>query len=244
MDRTFISDVSRKKYPLSEKVSASSVRQSVLKLIQQDRPGFDENSSLSIQELNRYRKKYISEMVNTQLGDMTDLEKTVLTSITDDTILSDKIDADDDDSNLTFGQKIADKVATFGGSWTFIILFLLFILVWIAVNVFWLASRAVDPYPFILLNLLLSCLAALQAPVIMMSQNRQEDKDRDRAKKDYMVNLKSEIEIRGLHEKMDHSIIRQYQQLMEVQHIQMEMLQDILDQLEKKGHTPAKKEKK
>lgn len=103
----------------------------------------------------------------------------------------------------TFGQRVADNVADFGGSWTFIISFLVFLLAWIAVNAFVFLNKGFDPYPFILLNLILSCVAALQAPIIMMSQNRQEEKDRERAKKDYEINMKSEAEIRELHDKLD-----------------------------------------
>jgi uncharacterized membrane protein len=113
------------------------------------------------------------------------------------------IDQEDSIDNRTFGQKVADKVASFGGSWTFIISFFIFILFWIGVNVYFLTNKGFDPYPFILLNLILSCLASLQAPIIMMSQNRQEEKDRERAKKDYEINLKAENEIRVLQEKLD-----------------------------------------
>jgi uncharacterized membrane protein len=97
-----------------------------------------------------------------------------------------------------------------------------------------LASKAFDPYPFILLNLILSCLAALQAPVIMMSQNRQEEKDRERSKQDYMINLKSELEIRMLHEKLDHLIIHQQQELLNIQQVQVEMMEDIMKRLNTK----------
>ena len=113
------------------------------------------------------------------------------------------IDQEDENDNRTFGQKVADKVAAFGGSWTFIISFFIFILLWIGVNVYFLTNKGFDPYPFILLNLILSCLASLQAPIIMMSQNRQEEKDRERAKKDYEINLKAENEIQLLQEKLD-----------------------------------------
>ncbi len=104
--------------------------------------------------------------------------------------------------NMTFGQRMADKISFFAGSWTFIIAFLCLMLVWMIVNVY-LASHAFDPYPFILLNLTLSTLAALQAPVILMSQNRQGDKDRAVAQNDYQVNLKNEVEIADLHRKLD-----------------------------------------
>jgi uncharacterized membrane protein len=113
------------------------------------------------------------------------------------------IEQEDEIDNRTFGQKVADKVASFGGSWTFIISFFVFILIWIGVNIYFLMNKGFDPYPFILLNLILSCLASLQAPIIMMSQNRQEEKDRERAKKDYEINLKAETEIRLLQEKLD-----------------------------------------
>ena len=128
---------------------------------------------------------------------------------------------------------MADKVAAFGGSWTFIISFFIFLLLWIGANVFILMNKGFDPYPFILLNLILSCVAALQAPVIMMSQNRQEEKDRERAKKDYMINLKSELEIRMLDEKLDHLIMHQQQELIEIQKVQIEMMNDILERMKK-----------
>jgi uncharacterized membrane protein len=127
---------------------------------------------------------------------------------------------------LTPGQKLADKVAAFGGSWKFIIFFTVVIICWIAVNLV-LVSKAFDPYPFILLNLMLSCLAALQAPVIMMSQNRQEEKDRQRAENDYMVNLKAEIEIRNLHQKINLLMEEQFQTLMEIQKYQVELLESL-----------------
>jgi uncharacterized membrane protein len=124
-------------------------------------------------------------------------------------------------------------VASFGGSWTFIISFCCFLMVWVIVNSIAWFGFTKDPYPFIFLNLILSCIAALQAPIIMMSQNRQEEKDRERSKKDYMVNLKSELEIRLLHDKMDHLILHQQQELIEIQKIQMDMLNDILKQTNK-----------
>lgn len=121
-------------------------------------------------------------------------------------------------------------MASFGGSWKFILVFFLVMLIWIFLNVFILNDVAFDPYPFILLNLVLSCTAALQAPVIMMSQNRKEQKDRKRAENDYLVNLKSEIEIRNLHQKIDLLIVEQMKSLFETQKIQLEMLEEIREQ--------------
>jgi uncharacterized membrane protein len=225
--KTFRSDISNNEFQIADKVSAKTIRHSILNLIQKDHPHFSHESNLSVSELNHYRKKHISEYLTKELGELQEPEKTVLTSLTENTTLSDKIDGNDQQI-LTFGQKIADKVASFGGSWTFIISFGVFIFIWISLNIFWLVNKGFDPYPFILLNLILSCLAALQAPVIMMSQNRQEEKDRERSKNDYMINLKSELEIRTLHEKIDHFVMDQQQELLDIQKAQIEMLNDIL----------------
>jgi uncharacterized membrane protein len=232
--KTFRSDISNREFPISERVSAKIIRHSILNLIQKDYPQFSHESYLSLSELNNYREKAISDYLVKEIGDLSELEKTVLISLTNNKTITDKIEGDEKQI-LTYGQRIADKVASFGGSWTFIISFGVFILIWISINVFWLVNKGFDPYPFILLNLILSCLAALQAPVIMMSQNRQEEKDRDRSKKDYMINLKSELEIRTLHEKIDHFIMDQQQELLELQKVQIEMMNDILKQVEMKN---------
>jgi uncharacterized membrane protein len=233
MMKTFRSDISKSEFPISEKVSAKTIRHSILNLIQKDNPQFSHENYLSLSELNNYREKAISDYLVKEIGELTELEKTVLTSVSNNNTLTDKIDGDEKQI-LTTGQRIADKVASFGGSWTFIISFGVFIFIWISINIFWLLNKGFDPYPFILLNLILSCLAAMQAPVIMMSQNRQEEKDRDRSKKDYMINLKSELEIRTLHEKIDHFIMDQQQELLELQKVQIDMMNDILKQLENK----------
>lgn len=140
---------------------------------------------------------------------------------------------EDNNENRTFGQKVADKVADFGGSWTFILSFLFFLVAWIFANVYFLMNKGFDPYPFILLNLILSCIAALQAPIIMMSQNRQEEKDRERAKKDFQVNLKAEQEIRILQKKLDHILEHQHNELLKIQNAQIKLLEDIKSQLNK-----------
>ncbi|MFN6039300.1 MAG: DUF1003 domain-containing protein, partial [Bacteroidota bacterium] len=131
----------------------------------------------------------------------------------------------------SWGDRMADRIASFGGSWRFVIIFLLFLFCWIIFNLFDFAYLNFDPYPFILLNLILSSLAALQAPVIMMSQNRVEAKDRLRAEHDYQINLKAEIEIRSLHQKMDHLLMKQMQHLTEIQQLQIDLLEKIRKQL-------------
>ncbi len=234
---TFVSNLSGKTFPIEEQVSGLGIRKPLLDFIKKEHPDFDETHQMSIQELNNFREKYIAGFLTRELGTLTNLEETVIKSMREHSILSEKPDADNA-ADLTFGQRVADHVATFGGSWTFITSFGGFLVIWIALNVIFLANKGFDPYPFILLNLILSCIAALQAPVIMMSQNRQEEKDRERAKKDYMVNLKSELEIRILHEKMDHLLLHQQQELLEIQRVQIEMMNDILREIEtRKNHS-------
>ncbi len=130
------------------------------------------------------------------------------------------------DGDRTFGERAADALARFAGSWTFIIGFSVVLALWMALNVTGAVFGAFDPYPFILLNLVLSSIAALQAPVIMMSQRRQEEKDRRRSENDYRVNLKAELEIRNLHDKIDHHLMRQWEQLAAIQRLQIELLEE------------------
>lgn len=226
---TFISDLSKQVFPKSEKISARTIRSSILNVIRKEHPHFGAEGNCSITELNVYRQKYIEQYLTNEIGELTKLEDSVLDSLKNKNTLVDKIE--DDDGKTSLGQRLADRVASFGGSWTFILSFAGFLFIWIVINAFFLANRSFDPYPFILLNLILSTLAALQAPVIMMSQNRQEEKDRERSKKDYMINLKSELEIRMLHEKLDHLITHQQHELIEIQKVQIEMMNDIMEKI-------------
>ena len=165
-------------------------------------------------------------MLESEKGEFTSLENEVLTSLRNHETLSKNVDSEFE-VEWTFGERLADRIATFGGSWIFLILFGLFLLVWISINSFILYAHPPDPYPYILLNLILSCLAAIQAPIIMMSQNRQEAKDRLRSEHDYQVNLKAELEIRHLHEKLDHLLSHQWERLAQIQEIQLELLAEI-----------------
>jgi uncharacterized membrane protein len=130
----------------------------------------------------------------------------------------------------TFGERIADQVASFGGSWPFIGLFGLFLVAWTTVNSVWLVSKPLDPYPFIFLNLLLSMLAAIQAPIIMMSQNRHSKRDRMMAEHDYEVNLKAEIEILALHDKLEQMRVEHTQALLKGQQEQLALLSKLVEQ--------------
>ena len=153
-------------------------------------------------------KKYFENLAKALMGqsyqDLDTVEQKVIDSIAEQTTVSENVNETYGDS-LTLGERVADSVATFGGSWSFIGLFFLFILVWILTNTLWLfTDKPFDPYPFILLNLGLSSLAAFQAPIIMMSQNRQSAKDRIKQDAAYEINLKLELEMMRLHEKIDH----------------------------------------
>lgn len=170
--------------------------------------------------------QYVQSILKSEQGEVTDLEYEVLNSMQQHELISKNIE-NKLDQNWTFGEKLADKIASFGGSWTFLICFAIFLALWILVNTVVMVKHPADPYPFILLNLMLSCLAAIQAPVIMMSQNRQEAKDRLRSQNDYQVNLKAELEIRHLHEKLDHLLMHQWDRLAKIQEIQLDLLSEM-----------------
>lgn len=225
--------ITGKELPLSQLIKGAAVRPKILALIKKEYPEFTEDSYLSLEVLNQYRKKYIEVTLKEEIGELSSLEKEVLESINKNELLTSNIEPSIE-RKLTPGDKLADRIASFGGSWFFIILFFSFLIIWMGINVFVLMRRPFDPYPFILLNLILSCLAAIQAPIIMMSQNRQEDKDRRRSEHDYKINLKAELEIRLLHEKIDHLILQQNQRLLEIQELQVDLMEDIIAKLNDK----------
>jgi len=207
-------------------IAASSVRPVVVDVIRRDYPGWSDDGFICVDDLNRFRYDYVRSLIETEKGELSDLEKEVVDSLASHEILSLHVDQEYD-STLTFGQRLSDKIASFGGSWKFIIIFFCILVLWTSVNTLILAFKPFDPYPFILLNLILSCLAAIQAPIIMMSQNRQEAKDRLRASHDYQINLKAELEIRQLHQKLDHLLSRQWERLVEIQEVQIELLNEM-----------------
>lgn len=178
----------------------------------------------------KQENEYLKKLLDTENVQLQKLHDIVADAVREEELLTNKL-SESATEKTTFGMRLADQVASFGGSWQFIITFGAIILVWISVNALQLFSAPFDPYPFILLNLVLSCLAALQAPVIMMSQNRQEQKDRQRAENDYLINLKAEIEIRNLHQKMDLLMAEQLKNLMEIQKIQIELLEKLNRQM-------------
>lgn len=199
----------------------------VAELIRRKHTELASGGYICLADLNRFRSEYIEDVLERDRGELSALEDEVVHSIREHELIADNINTQFD-RQLTTGEWVADRVAEFGGSWTFIICFAAVMLTWIVLNSVALFFRPFDPFPFILLNLVLSCLAAVQAPIIMMSQNRQESKDRLRAESDYRVNLKAELEIRHLNAKLDLLLTHQWQQLLEIQQVQTDLIQDVL----------------
>ncbi|MGE4423691.1 MAG: DUF1003 domain-containing protein [Pseudodesulfovibrio sp.] len=215
-------------------VPASTIRPSIFAEIVKERPDFTPSSYICTDDLNHFRFKYVEDIMRSEKGELSELDQEVLQSLERHELLSSNPEEELDRTRTT-GERLADMIADFGGSWKFIIIFFAFIFIWMLVNTLLLVFRPFDPYPFILLNLMLSLLAAIQAPIIMMSQNRQEDKDRARAENDYKVNLKAELEIRHLHEKLDHLISNQWERLLDIQQLQMDLMTEIMASRPRKG---------
>lgn len=219
------SAISGKRYRKRDLVKVEALRPALADRIRRDFPDLPRDAMISHRELARYRMRYLEELLQQEHGEFSELDRQVAESIAEQDTIAEDTEAEFEE-HRTFGDKVSDQLAVFGGSWGFLISFGLVLAAWMGLNVVMGAAKAFDPYPFILLNLVLSCIAAVQAPIIMMSQRRQERKDRLRADNDYRVNLKAELEIRHLHEKLDYLISKQWQRLAEIQQMQIEIMQD------------------
>lgn len=226
-------------------VEVGTLRPALADHIRNDFPDMPDHALISLKELARYRTRYVEEILREEHGEYSDLDREVAESIAQQETIAENTD-DDFEEHRTLGERFSDNLANFGGSWAFLISFGVVLVVWMAINALMGDLKAFDPYPFILLNLVLSCIAAVQAPIIMMSQKRKDSKDRLRSLNDYQVNLKAELEIRHLHEKMDHLVTRQWQRLAEIQQVQLEMMQETrLPQARaKRRKKPAAKKKR
>lgn len=224
--KTFLCEVCKKHFTSKNLLPVWSCKSNILEIIFNDVGLLNTEWYICSQDLARYRSKYIENILEQWKGELNLIEKNVVDSIKNEEILAENINAEYD-KNISFWEKVSDKIAEFWWSWAFLISFWFFIFLWILINIFIFFNKPFDPYPFILLNLILSCLASVQAPIIMMSQNRQEVKDRMRAQNDYMVNLKAELEIRHINEKLDHLINNQWWRLIEIQRIQMDLIEEM-----------------
>ncbi|WP_409192957.1 DUF1003 domain-containing protein [Bradyrhizobium sp. RDM4] len=210
----------------SNLVSLDQLAPKLVERIRLDYPTLASGALISCIEAAGYRRIYVEELLQAEHGELTELDRQVAESLANQDTITENIDAEYE-GQRTIGERLSDHLADFGGSWAFILWFMAALVGWIAFNQVATDAARFDPYPYILLNLILSCVAALQAPIIMMSQKRQDAKDRLRSQNDYEVNLKAELEIRHLHEKVDYLMSRQWQRLAEIQQMQLDMLQDI-----------------
>ena len=190
--------------------------------IRKEHPDLKSDALIDRNVVNRYRRKYVEELLRQERGELTDLDHQVAQSLASGVLISEQLDSRS--KQRSFGESASDALALLGGSWAFLLVFPGCMAVWIIANVQ--TQSGFNPYPFILLNLVLSCLAAVQAPIIMMSQRRQEARDRERASNDYRINLKAELEIRHLHDKIDHMLSKQWERLAEIQQSQIDIMQD------------------
>jgi len=224
--KNMVCNICGKTKAMSMMMPATLVRNAVAEQIKTSHPDWKPEGYVCLSDLNQFRMKYIQNLLESEKGELTVLDHQVLESLQRHETLSSNVDAEFE-KDISLGEKMADGLASFGGSWTFLIIFASILFIWIALNSYVLLKKPFDPYPFILLNLVLSCLASIQAPVIMMSQNRQEAKDRLRSQHDYQVNLKAELEIRQLHDKIDHLLSHQWERLVEIQQIQIDLLSEL-----------------
>ncbi|MHA3048885.1 DUF1003 domain-containing protein [Acinetobacter sp. ANC 4641] len=218
--------VCKKTFPLKVLIPSDTIRDVIADAILKDYPEWSEQSFICRSDLTHYRIQYVHSLLKSEKGELTDLEQEVVLSMQNHELITKNVEVELDE-NWTFAERLADKIASFGGSWTFLILFFIFLAAWIVINTTVVMLHPIDPYPFIFLNLVLSCVAAVQAPIIMMSQNRQEAKDRLRSQHDYQINLKAELEIRHLHEKIDHLLSHQWERLAQIQEIQLDLLSEM-----------------
>ena len=218
--------VCKRDFPEEELITGHGIRHEIEGMIRNAHAEWSDAGVICPEDYQKFRSTYISNLLEEEIGGVKDLEKEVFDSIRENALITENANKAVKEE-LKIGDRISDKVAQFGGSWRFIIIFFIILLGWIIINSAALFGKPFDPFPFILMNLILSCIAAIQAPIIMMSQNRQETKDRVRQENDYKINLKAEIEIRTLHEKVDHLLLDQWSKMMRVQEFQLEMLEEL-----------------
>jgi uncharacterized membrane protein len=211
--------------PAAEMIAGQTLRPSLIPFINKSCPEWSPDQKICLDCLNIARSNFVADSLQKERGEITGAEAEVIESIRNQELLS--VTNFNSLKETTLGDRVSDRIAAIGGSWNFIITFIVILVVWIIINSIGIMSQAFDPYPYILLNLVLSCIAALQAPIIMMSQNRQEIKDRERAEADYKTNLKAELEIRHLNLKLDQLVTHQWHQLLEIQQIQLDIMKDL-----------------
>jgi uncharacterized membrane protein len=206
------------------------VQGAVLETIRKKHPLCCREGFICLTDLNHFRTAYVQQVLEESAGELATLRSEAAKSTEEFELLSKNINVEFE-KELTFWERMSDRVAEFGGSWAFLLSFFAVVAVWVVINAGLALFRPFDPYPFIFLNLVLSGLAGVQAPIILMSQNRQDAKDRLRSEHDYRLSLKSELEIRHLHEKLDLLLTHQWRELLEIQRLQLEVLEEMAGEL-------------
>lgn len=209
---------------LKDILPAEMVRDSVVATIKKKHPKWSAKGYICYPDLNKFRIEHVQDVLETEKGELSHLDIEVVKSLKKHNVLVKNVNAEFE-GKLALGQRLADRVTLFVGSWKFITIFFIVLFAWMTVNAItvW---KHFDPFPFILLNLVLSCIAAVHAPIILMSQIRQSQKDSLRSEHDYKTDLKAELEIRHISSKIDQLMSHQWQRLLEIQRIQMELMED------------------
>jgi uncharacterized membrane protein len=226
--------ICKRTFKILEALPAALVRPAVVAIIRTVHPSWDPEGYICYGDLHHFRGEHLRRLLEQERGELSALDEEVVRTIREHNLVT-TAESLSLERHLTLGERMADRVSSFGGSWKFIMMFGAFIVIWVGVNGVGYFGARWDHYPFILLNLVLSCLAAIQAPVIMMSQNRLEAKDRLRAEYDYKVNLKTELEVRVLNEKIDRLLFHQWQRLLEIQEIQTDFMEELTERRRERG---------
>ncbi len=225
-------EICHEKFPRNSLYPLPLVRKCILELANESNPKLNENGYLCFTDLRTLGLNHLEKMLKQERGALSELEKEVVENLQKQEFLAENVN-EEFEERMTIGEKLSDHIAAFGGSWKFIILFLMILVVWMGFNSYLYLTMPFDPYPYILLNLLLSSLAAFQAPIIMMSQNRQASKDRLSQENAYQINLKSELQIRHLNSRLELYMKHSWEKLYEIERNQEEMLQELESSLKK-----------
>lgn len=225
--KTVICQICNKEKSVKDVTPGDIIRISMVSMIKKAYPDFDNNGFICKNDLNSIRAKYVEGLFDKESGELSDIEKQVVENIKDQEIITKSLHDQSNESSSKW-DVVSDKIATFGGSWKFIGIFFTFMVIWMILNaVLYSSGKAWDSYPYILLNLILSCVASIQAPIIMMSNNRMEKRERLRAESEYQINLKAEIGVRNLNEKMDHMLFKQWEKNKEIQTLMLELTHEL-----------------
>ncbi|MBF0196249.1 MAG: DUF1003 domain-containing protein [Planctomycetes bacterium] len=215
---------------VSELISGTIIRKSLAEIIHEHNKDWVQDNLICNDCISKYRAEYVEHVLEKERGELSELETEVIESMENHELLSANANVEYEEK-LSFGDRITDKIVKFGGSWKFIILFSILLIMWMIANTYAILFKPIDPYPFIFMNFILSTLAAFQAPFVLMSQNRQAIKEKVRSDNEYKVNLKSELEIRHLNSKVDQLLTNQWGRLLKIQQVQTDLINEVVSDI-------------